>query len=683
MAEPLTRPLEQVLSPSGRTALFNKLVAAATAESTRQLEAFALRLCDALAAQADQGGPSADTDMARNALQHLRRGTTTFHRLMAACLSDALQQEIRTIGQPAKPQPESEAMDLSLVTFEAMEQKVLLDNLGQALEERNADALHVLNLRIAHLLQRDEIATGQNPFRPGVFLKAVSDAWNRFDLAGAQQLVLRQLRPEVFLALEPILQALNDTLVSQGVLPNLAGAYRLKKPAKSRRDLPLYQKLNQWLSPSGQDGGGSVSPVLSGYLDAIQQEVPEPPKGKAGAIDASLLRQLGKNAPRGALTQADRNAIELLARMFDFIFCEQHIPTDIKRLLVRLQVPVLKAALADQEFFFVDSHPARRLVESVASASVACDPAKGRDDPLYRMIEQVVERVQQEYDQQMELFDAAATDLESFLAREALVDDDALSRAIADAARQENIQRSKELADNDVAMRIESGEVVGFVETFLETQWVRILGLAHSVRDSKPEVLQSAQKTMDDLIWSVKPKTSPEERKLLLSRLPSMLAMLNAWLNVVKWDGPDRVDFFSQLAERHASIVRTQVELVPRYEFELALNAMERASERRLNKRATEQPAIPVDEFVHLVDALESGDWLNFYNDDDVPSKCKLAWISLGRTRFIFAGRPAGQPFTMNFEELAQMFREGRAEVVKAEAVMDRALGAVLEEIGR
>jgi hypothetical protein len=162
-----------------------------------------------------------------------------------------------------------------------------------------------------------------------------------------------------------------------------------------------------------------------------------------------------------------------------------------------------------------------------------------------------------------------------------------------------------------------------------------------------------------------------------------MLAMLNAWLNVVKWDGADRVDFFSQLAERHASIVRTQVELVPRYEFELALNAMERASERRLNKRATEQPAIPVDEFVHLVDALESGDWLDFYNDDDVPSKRKLAWISPGRTRFIFAGRPAGQPFTMNFEELAQTFREGRAEVVKAEAVMDRALGALLEEIGK
>lgn len=683
MAEPLTRPVEHVPPQSGRAALWNKLVSVATAESTRQLEAFVARLCDALAIQGDQGGQSADGDMARNALQHLRHGTATFHRLVSVCLSDALLQEIRTTEKPATPLPESEAMDLSLVTFEAMEQKVLLDNLGQALEDSNAESLHALNLRIAHLLQRDEIVTGQNPFRPGVFLKAVSDAWSRFDLAGAQQVVLRQLRPEVFLALEPILQALNDTLVSQGVLPKLAGAYRLKKLAKSRRHLPLYQKLNQWLSPGGQDGGGSVSPVLSGYLDAIQQEVPEPPKGKAGAIDASLLRQLGKNAPRGALTQADRNAIELLARMFDFIFREQHIPTDIKRLLVRLQVPVLKAALADQEFFFVDSHPARRLVESVASASVACDPAKGRDDPLYRMIEQVVERVQQEYDQQIELFDTAAADLESFLAREALVDDNALSRAIADAARQENIQRSKELAANDVAMRIESGEVAGFVETFLETQWVRILGLAHSVRDSKPEVLQSAQKTMDDLIWSVKPKTSPEERKLLLSRLPSMLAMLNAWLNVVKWDGPDRVDFFSQLAERHASIVRTQVELVPRYEFELALNAMERASERRLNKRATEQQAMPVDEFVHLVDALESGVWLDFYGDDDVASKCKLAWISPGRTRFIFAGRPAGQPFTMTFDDLAQTFREGRAEVVKAEAVMDRALGAVLEEIGR
>jgi hypothetical protein len=280
------------------------------------------------------------------------------------------------------------------------------------------------------------------------------------------------------------------------------------------------------------------------------------------------------------------------------------------------------------------------------------------------------------------LFDDVLKDLESFVAQQTEVASDAYSEAVAEAARQEKINRAKELAENDVAMRIETGEVAGFVEVFLETQWTRVLGLAHTVQDTKPDALHNALKAMDDLIWSVKPKATPEERKELLSQLPSLLSMLNAWLNVVKWDGPDRVKFFATLAERHATIVRTAMELSPRQQLEITLNVAQKASERRLNKRAMEHSGQEVDEYVHLVDGLEPGTWIEFLRNSGAYEKCRLGWISPRRTRFVFVDREGRDAYILGFDEFVQSFRSNRAAIVAADSVVDRALAAALEEVG-
>ncbi len=49
--------------------------------------------------------------------------------------------------------------------------------------------------------------------------------------------------------------------------------------------------------------------------------------------------------------------------IFDTVFCDQHIPDEIKALIGFLQIPVLKAALIDKGFFFEEAHPARRLID--------------------------------------------------------------------------------------------------------------------------------------------------------------------------------------------------------------------------------------------------------------------------------------------------------------------------------
>jgi hypothetical protein len=428
-----------------------------------------------------------------------------------------------------------------------------------------------------------------------------------------------------------------------------------------------------------------VGPRLFGHLASLQRRLSE--METTGAVDATpqsagTLRSVKHQVPPGTLTQIDENTIELLAKIFDFLFLQQDIPGEMKSLIGKLQIPLLKAALMDKKFFIKEDHPARLLIDKLARSSLSWDQGRGHGDPLYILIARIVARVQKEFDQQTGLFSEVASELDAFLEEDEKFAVSALAELIALALREEKTRWARNAAANEIAQRIDTGEVAGFVEVFLETQWIRILTLAFSVREKKPGMLASALAVMDDLIWSVKPKSSAEERKDLISRLPSILSTTNAWLNAIKWNEPARVEFFSRLAERHAALVRIHAELSPRRQVETAVNTAQRASERRMKTQQRRQQASR-DAYACRLDDLKIGEWLRIARDDGSSVQCRLAWISPHRGRYLFTSRQERDPVTFTSEELAQSLRDGRAGVVAPDSLVDQALAAALDHEDR
>ncbi len=715
-------PNDQPRSASGRATILQNLVSVASILTSGQLQDFSSRLSEALLNLSEQTVRPNDAALSFNAFNHLRLDGAQFQRAVASRLSELLAQEVRLLETGGNSALQSNSPDLSLVTFEEMENRVLLGNISQSLERDISDELKALNLRIGWLLGQEEIAAAANPFRPQVFVQAIYEGWCMIDpVAESHRVMLRLLGPELFLPLASILQELNQALVERSILPDLNEAYRQRKtqnkvglppPKAAKRDESRYNKVRDWLlsakNGKKENGGDDdlhvpdlfapgaagdnwsantismkVGPRLFGHLNSLQKRIAQLEAGGQSIgipQSAATLRQVKDHVPPGSLTQIDENTIELLAKIFDYVFLERNIPADMKRLIGQLQIPLLKAALNDKKFFITEDHPARRLIDTLAKSGMAWDQDKGRDDPLYKMIEQIVERVQQDFDQQIDLFSDVVSNLESFLAAEEKSSESALAEPIAEALRQEKMRQAQEAAENDVALRIATGEVAGFVEVFLEAHWTRILTLAHSVEQQKPEVLVKALAAMDDLIWSVKPKNSPEQRKELITKLPSILSLVNAWLNAIKWNDPERVVFFSNLAERHAAIVRIQSELSQRHQVETAVNIAQKASEHRMSKRLKQDSEKPRDQFARMVEDIAQGNWVDFVRSNGTTAKFRLTWISPQRSRFIFTNRQGHDPFAFTADELAQSLRDRKASIISMESVIDRALSAALED---
>jgi hypothetical protein len=77
------------------------------------------------------------------------------------------------------------------------------------------------------------------------------------------------------------------------------------------------------------------------------------------------------------------------------------------------------------------------------------------------------------------------------------------------------------------------------------------------------------------------------------------------------------------------------------------------------------------------IDALEPGDWVEFVRNDGSPVFCRLAWLSVGRARFVFIVPPARMAFVIGEELFAQGLHAGRARIITSGDLFQSALSQV------
>ncbi len=419
---------------------------------------------------------------------------------------------------------------------------------------------------------------------------------------------------------------------------------------------------------------GGTAPLLD-LLARIEPALAEGTAAAATPHNVFYLPRLKQSLPQGSLPRRDERTLDLLSRVFETVLLDDSIPPRTRDLLQLLQVPVLKAALLDKNFFFEQDHPARRLVDLMSR--VGWEQRADADDPLFQTMRRSVERVGEA---QPEAFASAVAELEAGIAADESAQEAALAAPVASALKREKHEVAARQARDAVALRVQAGDVDEVVSGFLEQRWTTVLTFAWTIEDARPGAVDNATRAMDDLIWSVKPKATPEQRKALIARLPRLLQTLNKWLDAIKWQDAERLQFFARLAEYHAAIVRAPIEMSPERQLELAAQAAQQDALRKVEMEhaAAEQAAARAAE-VSAVDGLERGMWLEFRTGDGA-RKVKLAWVSPLRTLFIFSGAGRREAFSLPADKLAAVLSDGGARVLAIDGVVGQVLSDAMAQ---
>ena len=598
---------------------------------------------------------------------------------------------------------------LRLLDVEDVEREVLITNAVRRLEDLCADTLAPLSHRICVLRGDSSVSISLNPFRPEVFIRAFVEAWEVFDGNRlSTRAMLRALQMQHFLPLNALYQDLNNALIERGILPQ--ERFIIKRSASTAENgaTGLWERHRRGGNES-QDavadpsGGWQFDPnqflqqihALVERLErrAIADGVTSEPAATQQAPDAQLLARLqqwqlesahddapavrlhtiGMAPEARAASEIDRATIEVLGRVFDFVLNDASVPAEFKALIARLQVPVLRAALINREFFLRDEHPARRLVDMLARASIGWMPKSQADDALYRMTALTVERAVREFQDDVGLFDQLCAGFQGFLEQQEQDHLSAMQARIEREAHEEALAFATAEVDKRIARRFELAPIDEHLSSFLRGPWRDVLILRCVEREREPDLWRQALETTDLLIWSVLPKVGAIERAELMRSLPGLIRTLSAGFEVIDLDAPTRAGFMDYLMKAHARVARTTT----------APPAGGTAVPKRLSRDTTITdlstptfggPAQRVD-----AGGLSRGDWCHIDLGEGGVQRYRLLWVSPLRTKYIFSASDDQSSLVKSDTEVLEMLRSGRLVRVDSTPMVQRALSAALQ----
>ena len=448
----------------------------------------------------------------------------------------------------------------------------------------------------------------------------------------------------------------------------------------------------------GGDGGYSTAlyeappadPQLMAYLHNVQNTGMDAPhyhyvEGRDPS-EHNVLRHMREQDAIRSAPELDRGTVDALAEVFDFVFSDRSIPPQMKVVIGRLQIPVLKAAMMDRDFFQSSEHPARKLVDTLASASVAWTPDKGEADPLYVRIDHTVQRVLHEFDEDLSLFAELLAEFSEFLFESEQEADKNVEPVANQERDEEALAAARAQADELVMERIKvhaaKHKLAPFLAPFLTAQWREVVANTWLDQEEHPEDLRSVIDTMDKLIWSTQPKTSSEERRELVDALPELIRKLNIGLDSIEWGGNDRAVFTRRLISTHMLAIRMKAQPEEQDSKAAALEAD--ASEeamQALDARIADKVAGQIDGYDDAAHELARGSWFEFTDTEGTHFRCKLSWVSPMRTRFLFTNRDGFEAFVRTEREVANMLRQGTLRALEQGPIVSRALDKLMGEV--
>ena len=706
---------------------------------------------DILFEKADRAGSNADQSMFFDAMRLLRLQR---HAIEKSCC-DGLDREFGSLqyGRPAVTET-AVAFDLdslSLVQPDELEQTVALDGMVGRVNARNQASLAPLALRLNSLV-KTPVDEASNPLAPAYLVQLFADSCTPLNLDIKVRLILlKMFERYVFNSIDSLYIDVNELLINAGILPDLkqgtmAQRARPAVPTAQRAQqagpvtpdgseqqvLSLFSELiSSWRHTSGDIalsalGAPSAAPVrsdellgmLSGFVAMQADNSGATLRELRGHINQQLHEQQRQTGEVRKLDRVDDDVISLVSMLFDVVLDDDQLPAALKALIGRMQLPILRVAIADKSFFNRSSHPARRLLNELARATMGwSDHDDLRRDQLHALLERMVERLLGEQQADAAFFEQMHEELAGFLR----IEQRRVER-LEQRTRDAEEGRARVEAARGKAARVLNELLLGrtlpvFIVDLLRDTWSQVLQLAFLREGESSDAWRNAVLTARQLVQSIE----PAEAQLLDQRLAlnaevcralcaglsligeeqplgsPQLAQLQALQQAALAPAPLPTASAPEAPSGNASVAGQDAPLAlaePTAAYHLpADEALDEDVPRLTDMVHVDEPVLAVQEeepsllvedlpnaeAAAWVDRLHAGSWFELSGLVGKPvQRCKLAAIISFSGKYIFVNRAGMKVAEFTRLALIQQHEQGLIRLLADDQLFDRALESVI-----
>jgi hypothetical protein len=129
------------------------------------------------------------------------------------------------------------------------------------------------------------------------------------------------------------------------------------------RQLPEFASTQQTPRPASQALRTAITDAQQGIAKRLASATAPGRLAGAQVSTPMLLEELHQRKQQlkqAATSPVERATIEIVALLFQSILTEERIPATVRVWFARLQMPVLRVAISEPDFFATTDHPARR-----------------------------------------------------------------------------------------------------------------------------------------------------------------------------------------------------------------------------------------------------------------------------------------------------------------------------------
>jgi len=353
----------------------------------------------------------------------------------------------------------------------------------------------------------------------------------------------------------------------------------------------------------------------------LQQQADYSPAGVARV--AGALREQSSELKAKAATRSEKATIEIVALMFQAILTEERIPPAIRVWFARLQMPVLRVALAEPEFFGSLNHPARQLIDRMGSCVMGFDAGDVGGDALEAEIKRIVQVIEQYPETGRQVFAVVYGEFQQFLTR-FLTGKDATRKVVSVAQQVE--QKETLTIQYTIEMRklLKDMPVREEIRNFLFKVWAEVLAVAAVRQGLQHADTVTLRKTAADLVWAASAKPHRSERTRVIQDLPQLLQRLRTGMTLLGLSAADQDVHIKTVSDTLADAFLAKTQPIPPAQIE--------ALAQRLAGLECVVPddgmgELPLDaESIELLLGIEASALEVVANGGSQPTPAMLAW---------------------------------------------------------
>lgn len=704
---------------------------------------------------------NAETNAARNhcfeVMHEMLLRQANIERTFSSELARGFSNFAAGKSEPLRRGEEKLAVDkLSLVEKEDYEMSLAYTSVMHAANTEYSAQLFALNHRLA--IVNGGVKLGEyNPALPGSpaqVCDALKTALDILDIPVSHKIkiaLIGEFDRQVLCQAQNIYDDFNDVLIKAGILPNLSleaigykpaerssavapEAHRSEEAAKaggeqvqgeavqdeSSLDREIFQGIQDLLAGRHRGAAGQAPasaqfqtnyPELLASLNQLQVSVPPFVERRSAhrtlnAVREAFSEQLGRLAEivrEQQVNSADADIIDLVGMLFEFILNDNTLPDSVKALLSHLHTPILKVALLDKKFFFRNKHPARRLLNAMTQAGVLCNTSENEEHGIFAKMESIVDQILQNFDDNTELFSQLLEDFNNFLdnfnRRSKIIE----KRVVETAKGRERLREARQAVSQEIVDRTWNRSIPKAAEDLLMGPWANLMVLTLLRNGQDSEEWKQSLTVLDDVLWSVEPKASEEERQRLRDKLPQLEDSIRAGLAMI---GDPEVNTNCLLQELAACHQEVSGKAAPRTASEppaVSAESAEAAASPETPRtviwddvevepsQAPQHPFLKQadPELLAIIEQLKSiklGAWFEFTDTQrDGKIRGKLSWYSPKTSYYIFVNQAGIQLAVKSLRTLAKEMQKGETRIVPParKPLMDRALETIHSLLGK